>query len=1812
MSAPGRRVATGRLRVDAGRAVAKLREYQLLERRLWILEALRGAVGAGATAITVDNDADDVWVGWEGEPPSEDELGALLDELVSPAVDPKRRWARLLATAVNTALGEGTRFVDVWRIMDGEAVGFRYAPALLQERDEDDQALRPMRLDDEQPLAPRLPTRGVVVQVRRRFGTQVMGRWLTGAAPPELMLLHEVRAPQRSRVPLSVRGEAIVRDRDVLVSVELGERAQMVLLKPTSGVRPFLCQWLELGVPLSMTMPWLDDTLKGAVPATLIYDSDRLPTNAARSEVRLDEAGLDHVVKRATSKGIDELVSATVDAFREATKAGDEARAEAIRGAILSWIGAHCGGVDWRKGLGAVPSYLNPFRKLELVRNAVGQWKRLGAIEAGPVLRSDEPEEPDLEPWLRRVLWAPPGDPTRFLFAGQNPPHPRRQLRDANRALAAKRRWMEHDQREPIVENAPGQWLSVRFGPGENRGRSALPLKRFHSRLRGEVCLLDPQSVAPSQEGIGTVTLLLDGRPLGRARFLSPIPYVAVVESDHLSPTGDYRDCEPNKAFEDALAAAQAYALRGAELLLGLVQNDERDLPDSARLRESLQPGPRMPELRGAVHAAVKFLNLSSKQVVSQLRGPFRDAAVFELHEDDEVTKASLRDLSERFETEEAVVQSASTDLLPAGRPVVFDPTAAKLLKLRFPRKPVIHYDASLAGRRPRMDDRTISSAIWRPDYPMLEIDLGDVRGAIAWSGLGPHGNSVLHRMHRGVRIDQLTFEAAFEQCKVAMDDDRIVPTPGWDGVALQPDLEEQLGRFEQAICRAVVDALNGEEVGGLRVRGDIRKLTHVHEAILRAATHPDALDPIRTETLRGLPLVPTVGGKKLSVDELAFRHEVAWVERHESHLKGTPADLIIADQRQAETLAALTGKAERHAERELDQARRNYRRHVNLELHRRQPERSVPAPSPTGAPVRGKHILEGVAEIGAGGFSKTRIDVRLEGRAFTRLEADGPPIDAIVEVEMDAASPELDGLRDGVAEKLMKRVHRASGAMLEGVAAHSPRALHDHHAWMSLLEYWLGEHFLEQSSSTRRTRAALVAAEAYPATQGGFTSIEAASSDKQVRVSDALGEWLGPSEGESPHHLDSPALAIGETHRELVEFLAIGKRVYDVTRSMRRLQDTRRIEQGLVQRPVLRQVPATLKATLEEVGGSSRRRWMIGEIGLRPGKEASLLVYAGGRLIRSIPLDLEGTVTIALEASDLADPDAKVPSSLRSHMDGLVRRLFRQKILPQLAALPRWVDSAVRRVWLLHEMLKTNEVEDLPLFETTAGMRVSLTEIREQAERFDQVWVTTATAFLDRTRVPHDPERLALRLSPEEMSALGRLVPVTDGEAELKLDEELRQNLQKPHATSLDLPASLAPMLLASAPIEDEHIEGSVGLLHGSATRDSATVHVFRGRVPLGEVPDGSGWPFVARIDDPRLTPDRVHGAPVGDGAWERVSKALRAEREALWKALIPEPPDDALASVAVKRNPNWGSVRGRLWLANPRHSGTVQVAFGKVAQPLTPKVRGESIPVRGHLWVAHREGEKYQQLQLVMAEIFQRLCRRIESEASPKNPDLFAVLLRAELVAAFECRDAIRNRALPGLGGVSIGQLVEAQVQGLSAVRDLLPSDCADAPRVIRSVLGQSFPSWVLRGRRKAKPVERPKREEKPSSSVTRTIKKRTKKEREKPKRKAHPLDFLAAGLGKALREAGLPTKVVVAPRRKKHLVRYDRTQEALVLSGAHPQLVALQAERVARGPNADRGMRLLIAHAVGVLDRALTAVTAASQHSVTKALLGQSPRR
>jgi hypothetical protein len=131
-AAPGPQLSTGRLRVDAARAIAKLREYQLAVRAAWVLEAIRAAVASGATRISLTGDTNDLWLSWDGEPWAAADLPRLFDELVGPEASDARYHVRLLAAAVNSALGMNPAYVDVFAIAaTGSAVRARYTPDVL-------------------------------------------------------------------------------------------------------------------------------------------------------------------------------------------------------------------------------------------------------------------------------------------------------------------------------------------------------------------------------------------------------------------------------------------------------------------------------------------------------------------------------------------------------------------------------------------------------------------------------------------------------------------------------------------------------------------------------------------------------------------------------------------------------------------------------------------------------------------------------------------------------------------------------------------------------------------------------------------------------------------------------------------------------------------------------------------------------------------------------------------------------------------------------------------------------------------------------------------------------------------------------------------------------------------------------------------------------------------------------------------------------------------------------------------------------------------------------------------------------------------------------------------------------------------------------------------------------------------------------------------------------------------------------------------------------------------------------------------------
>ncbi|MEJ7604210.1 MAG: hypothetical protein WKG01_40470 [Kofleriaceae bacterium] len=303
---PGPQLSSGRLRVDAARAIAKLREYQLANRAAWVLEAIRAAVASGAQAISVHGDANDLWLSWTGEPWSAADLPRLFDELVSPEATGERHHVRLLAAAVNSALGMNPAFVDVFAIAaDGAAVRARYTPDVLDVSDTQQPgvttALQRITVEPA-PAPPRATGPGMAVHLRRRLGTEVL-RYALLETPAELVVARA--ACEDIAVPLRVGTDELgrARHRHDLLREPLGSGVDgfVALIDPdrARGLPSLIVA--ERGVVLATSQ--LELGLGGErrhAPVRVFVDAPRMPTNASRSLVRHGEHPMPTALRRAT------------------------------------------------------------------------------------------------------------------------------------------------------------------------------------------------------------------------------------------------------------------------------------------------------------------------------------------------------------------------------------------------------------------------------------------------------------------------------------------------------------------------------------------------------------------------------------------------------------------------------------------------------------------------------------------------------------------------------------------------------------------------------------------------------------------------------------------------------------------------------------------------------------------------------------------------------------------------------------------------------------------------------------------------------------------------------------------------------------------------------------------------------------------------------------------------------------------------------------------------------------------------------------------------------------------------------------------------------------------------------------------------------------------------------------------------------------------------------------------------------------------------------------------------------------------------
>lgn len=182
-----RRISSGTFKLDRTRALDKLAHFQLADPVQYVAELLAAAVCAGATEVSVYNDADDFRIEWDGDHPELAELEGLFDAIFSRGTNRRARMLQHLAQGLLGALGCNPRWVRLHR--PGLTVDLTRPEAPVSSEND--------RVE------------GVCVEVRERFGAAVLWEWgrRPFREPEELRRLREVAVD--CPVPVRVDGKVL-------------------------------------------------------------------------------------------------------------------------------------------------------------------------------------------------------------------------------------------------------------------------------------------------------------------------------------------------------------------------------------------------------------------------------------------------------------------------------------------------------------------------------------------------------------------------------------------------------------------------------------------------------------------------------------------------------------------------------------------------------------------------------------------------------------------------------------------------------------------------------------------------------------------------------------------------------------------------------------------------------------------------------------------------------------------------------------------------------------------------------------------------------------------------------------------------------------------------------------------------------------------------------------------------------------------------------------------------------------------------------------------------------------------------------------------------------------------------------------------------------------------------------------------------------------------------------------------------------------------------------------------------------------------
>ncbi len=1511
----GRQIlARGRIRVDARRALAKLREHLLVDLHLYAAEIARAAVASGATFLDVSHDADDVVFVFDGEPIPEGELPRLLDHVLGDGGG-SGRVLRGLALGVNAALGLGPSFIDIHTRAAGDekAARVRFVPSVLAGED----APLPEVLRVALPKG--MPERGVRVHVRRRMGLETLKRVAKRELPREIGLLADalgdgplVLRREGEKLPLPLRPPALLRvpfrERDM-------RRGFVEILAVPAG--PPVVEYLELGV-LLLRRPFATEPIfpsaahaQVELPVRVLVDADELPTNASRSALR-EDAGLASRAEQAARSGL-------VDALRTlvalVTGEGeplpdveildrDKARLEDALGAFVCVAaGAMQRGAD-------MADHARALLELPLLRNAVGgPLTPMALLSRGnvPVFVFDgrESASSELASWLEDVVWLRGRLAERILvdfeLEGAEP-----RLSAAKVAHERRRRLHAQPLREPSVPAEPDHVVRETFHVKEGPFRG----------LRGQLAL--------GAEGIGsgqrpsTIRVYVEGRQLDTItvdRDKLPLAIDAAIAWDgHILPRFSYEGVHDSDALR--LAIFQLTRLS----LLALGSHIERVTLEK-RTGE-------LDRLRALVRAAVGAFVMAAEAlgIDHPPSEPALSAYVpiwtrsFWPSADQERLPLSLAELKTYIDRTNAICHAPpdATGIAPDNRPVltVTDLELGWLAKV-FPGVTLVPY---ARGLRPPRQTQAPPLAMFeelcatrRGQGPLAEVlpsmpfEVQKGRGVVA-----PAQKDEILWLHAGVLLQTAATEKYVEPVTFVVEYDGIVPSPSWDRIAWTRDAGF-LVPVRNELLRRIVAALEGDAEARRSLRdfptGELGPILRAYlvESVTRHRTNDLGA------RIEALPLVqvldedgrPQLASLALVKDWHPLSGTIPFLREAPDFPTLSWRPILCTHDREAYAFERWADGRAKIAKDELGARREGARTAYDRRVFR---ARAVLDPFVAGPLAEPESLtalwyeeeptqqsMTVAAALPRPGLERYAAEVEflLDKRLLCTQELTALPVPVVARIHLASEAfvvPFSNVTPTGVAMAEV-RVYAAACSLAAGLVERAKGKedasfFSDRRVLRLLASLYKCSALGPRRSDLLQVDFALRAVEfRWPTVQGdrrAFAELVPGGT-KLFFGTTQHSSWQHATRGGS--ELDAPIVYVpqtaeGDLVREIL--VGMGHELVDVSVAVAALQARRSGEAGLG-RPRLSGSPAH---PLLRVDLATLDSHLDGEIELTESGRADVQVETLRGAV--VVLDVEGMfpfrAKVRVEDVELDDKDKRdlavnLTKAAKKHLEALADKLDE---------LPVFVRHSLRRVVVAHSRKDKTLAKrrmTMRVFPDILGGYHSLAEIEGDGSS-PYPYITLPPPYPTSPR-PRPP----LCLTSEEYEAIRSRALFEDVSQAMKRELVIEQRKQVPPLDFIGLDATQRGKTLEVVPFRGDGCSGEIGILapeHASAR----SIHVHKTKRPLCRILDGDGWPLLAVVNDDAIPTnhgfDGIKGHAAREGLRERV---VAQAGEVLAKWFVPPP---------------------------------------------------------------------------------------------------------------------------------------------------------------------------------------------------------------------------------------------------------------------------------------------------------------------------------